>query len=125
MMTFDCKDELAKIKAIYPEAELVIRVLVDDSYSVCKLGTKYGCPPKEAADLLEHAKTLQLNVIGVSFHVGSGCQNALAYTTAVSIASDVFGYAEVGLLAGSLSRTSGHHRTSPMLTPCLHPSFTF
>ena len=44
MMTFDCESELRKIKDIYPEAELVIRMLVDSSksefpvsYDICSI----------------------------------------------------------------------------------------
>jgi len=93
-MTFDCKDELVKIQASYPTAELVIRVLVDDSYSVCKLGTKYGAPASETYELLEFAQKLGLNVIGVSFHVGSGCQSARAYSSAIKTAAQVFAEGE-------------------------------
>ena len=37
MMTFDNEQELHKIKAIYPDAQLVIRVRVDDSKSTCQV----------------------------------------------------------------------------------------
>jgi ornithine decarboxylase len=40
------------------------------------------------------AKQLGLNVIGVSFHVGSGCGDAGAYTTALNDALEVFAYGE-------------------------------
>lgn len=96
-MTFDNHDELVKIKALYPDAELVIRVLVDDSYSVCRLGTKYGAHPSETKNLLQHASTLGLRVVGVSFHVGSGCQSARAFSDAVEVARVVF---DEGLATG-------------------------
>ena len=37
MMTFDNEQELHKIKAIYPHAQLVIRIQVDDSKSLCQV----------------------------------------------------------------------------------------
>eukprot|EP00038_Savillea_parva_P006046 m.161360 g.161360 ORF g.161360 m.161360 type:complete len:450 (-) comp12065_c0_seq1:237-1586(-) len=89
-MTFDNHDELIKIGSVYPNAELVVRVLVNDQYSVCKLGTKFGAHPLETRELLEHAKQLGLNVIGVSFHVGSGCQSVKAFSEAVKVARGVF-----------------------------------
>jgi ornithine decarboxylase len=48
----------------------------------------------EAPRLLEVAKTLGLNVAGVSFHVGSGCGDADAYSTALLHAKRVFQEAE-------------------------------
>ena len=37
MMTFDNEQELHKIKSTYPDAQLVIRIRVDDSKSVCQV----------------------------------------------------------------------------------------
>jgi hypothetical protein len=125
MMTFDCKDELCKIKSVFPEAQLVLRVLVDDSYSVCKLGTKYGCPPAETASLLEYAKELGLSVIGVSFHVGSGCQNALAYASAVAIASQVFSEGEVCTIASPSSSRSPAPSVFPVREDSVWALLTF
>lgn len=70
--TFDSEEELVKIKKLYPEMELVLRIYVDDSQAQCPLSNKYGCPKEDWQGLLGLAKTLNLNVVGVSFHVGSG-----------------------------------------------------
>jgi len=86
MMTFDNAEELKKIKTIYPDAELIIRILADDTRSVMPMSTKYGAHPKIALKLLNLAKELGLNIIGVSFHVGSGCIDATAYVDAVKLA---------------------------------------
>lgn len=90
MMTFDNADELHKVKKHYPTAQLVLRVLTDDSKSICKLGTKFGASPSIARELLTLAKELHLNVVGVSFHVGSGCFDAMAFRQAVETARQVF-----------------------------------
>jgi len=90
MMTFDNEPELYKIKNHFPNAELVIRIQVDDSKSLCKLGLKFGVAPAQAKDLLKVAKNLDLNVIGVSFHVGSGCYSASLFYDAVELAHTVF-----------------------------------
>lgn len=92
-MTFDNEVELHKIKALHPNAELVIRIRVDDSSSVCPLGIKFGCSLKDAAHLLKVAKSLDLNVIGVSFHVGSNCQDSSAFTSAILSSRHVFNIA--------------------------------
>eukprot|EP00043_Microstomoeca_roanoka_P008105 m.78238 g.78238 ORF g.78238 m.78238 type:complete len:474 (-) comp14103_c0_seq1:2563-3984(-) len=90
MMTFDNEYELMKIAKYYPEAELVLRVLADDSRSVCRLGLKFGADPATTPELLSAAKNLGLNIIGVSFHVGSGASDACAFSDAVGRARMVF-----------------------------------
>jgi diaminopimelate decarboxylase len=76
MMTFDCEEELYKIKLYHPYAKLVLRLAVDDSKSVCKFNKKFGCKLDQVKELLTIAKTLKLAVVGFSFHVGSGCTSA-------------------------------------------------
>jgi len=90
MMTFDNMDELNKVKKYHPNAKMVLRVLTDDSHSLCKFGIKFGASPSAARELLEKARELGINVIGVSFHVGSGCFNAVAFRDAVLVARNVF-----------------------------------
>ncbi len=61
------------------------------------MGTKFGASLEIAKDLLALAKSLDLNVVGVSFHVGSGCFDAMAFREAVTAARRVFDEAqEVG-----------------------------
>ena len=94
MMTFDNADELYKIKRCYPGAKLVLRILTDDAKSLCRLGLKFGAPLRSCPGLLAVAKQLDLNVIGVSFHVGSGCKDPMQFADAVWRAKQVFGMAE-------------------------------
>lgn len=65
MMTFDNADELRKIHRLCPDAKLIIRVLTDDSKSVCQLGVKFGAHVDVTRSLLVLAKELGLNVVGV------------------------------------------------------------
>ncbi|CAJ0763632.1 6047_t:CDS:2 [Entrophospora sp. SA101] len=90
MMTFDNVEELYKIKNFFPDAQLVLRILTDDSKSLCKLGLKFGASLDSVELLLQTAKDLDLNVIGVSFHVGSGCYDENAFVDAVYRAKYVF-----------------------------------
>lgn len=95
MMTFDNKNELQKVHEIYPNAKMVLRILGDDSHSTMRFGSKFGANVlTEAKPLLEYAYSLGLQVIGVSFHVGSGCQSAEAYTNSLKLARTVFDFAE-------------------------------
>jgi ornithine decarboxylase len=90
LMTFDNEYELHKVKAIYPTAKLVLRVKVDDSKSICQFNIKFGANPDDAPHLFSVAKALGLDVSGVSFHVGSGCCDAKAFSKAVAVAKTVF-----------------------------------
>lgn len=94
MMTFDNADELHKISRTHPRAKLIIRILTDDSKSLCRLGIKFGAPLNTVAGLLARAKELKLDVIGVSFHVGSGCYDSTVFTDAIMRSRHVFDIAQ-------------------------------
>ena len=89
-MTFDNSDELYKIKRFFPDAELFLRILTDDSTSLCRLSDKFGASLDTTIDLLTLAKDLELNVTGVSFHVGSGASDPQSFDKAVRDARTVF-----------------------------------
>ncbi|RYO93824.1 hypothetical protein DL766_005090 [Monosporascus sp. MC13-8B] len=89
-MTFDNTDELRKIAKLFPDAELFLRILTDDSSSLCRLSLKFGASLDATDGLLALAKELGLNVVGVSFHVGSGASDPLAFLKAVQDADVVF-----------------------------------
>lgn len=73
-LTFDSACELEKIRLFHTDAKCVIRIKVDDSGSECRFSTKFGCGVDDVKGLLEKAKMDEINVVGVSFHVGSGCK---------------------------------------------------
>ena len=93
-MTFDNADELYKIKKLFPGAELFLRISTDDSTSLCRLSLKFGAAMDSTNDLLALAKELELNVVGVSFHVGSGASDPNAFMKAVQDARLVFDKAQ-------------------------------
>ncbi|CAG2169451.1 unnamed protein product, partial [Oppiella nova] len=101
IMTFDNELELHKIRQYHPDATLVIRIRVDDRHSRWPLGTKFGAHKSEVRKLLQTVIRLNLQVIGVSFHVGSGCQSAQAYHQAIADAKWVF---EVGRELGFIMK---------------------
>ncbi|KAK0635302.1 pyridoxal-dependent decarboxylase [Bombardia bombarda] len=89
-MTFDNADELRKIARLFPKAELFLRILTDDSSSLCRLSLKFGASLDSTDELLALARELDLNVVGVSFHVGSGASDPAAFLKAVRDAHVVF-----------------------------------
>ncbi|KAI8811595.1 ornithine decarboxylase [Cladochytrium replicatum] len=94
MMTFDNADELLKVKGIYPNAEMVLRILTDDSHSLCQFGVKFGAPLERVPHLLQVARDNDISLVGVSFHVGSGCFNAVSFAAAVKNARMAFDMAK-------------------------------
>lgn len=94
MVTCDNEDELRKLKAHWPEAKVIIRIVTDDSTSVCRFSSKFGAHLKDCPRLVRVAKELDLNLYGISFHVGSGCFDKIAFVKAVQAAREVFDIAE-------------------------------
>lgn len=94
LMTFDNEDELKKISVFHPKAELILRIHVDDSKSKMPFGSKFGCPENNLESVFTLAKQLKINLVGVSFHVGSCCLDATSYSHAIKKARDVFKMAE-------------------------------
>ncbi|KAF5382246.1 hypothetical protein D9757_008946 [Collybiopsis confluens] len=90
MSTFDNMDELDKIAQHYPASRLVLRILADDSRSHWPLSRKYGAHLAVVPSLLKRAKELGLDVIGVSFHAGSGCSDPTIFADSVARARKAF-----------------------------------
>ena len=94
LLVVDSEYELHKIKLYHPEAKILIRIKTDDSKSKCKFNIKFGLDLEQVKPLLELSKILCLNIVGVSFHVGSGCQDANVYNKSLSDSKEVFKIAE-------------------------------
>lgn len=93
-MTFDGADELYKIQAICPDAELILRICVDDSSSVNQVNNKFGTPLSAVPYLLEIATELKLTLVGISFHIGSAATDPNLFRRAVRDAKMVFDQAQ-------------------------------
>ena len=52
----------------------------------CQLGNKYGALMEDCAGLLALAQRLNIQVVGVAFHVGSGATNPQAFADAIAAA---------------------------------------
>jgi len=95
LVTFDNVEELRKIKKHAPDVGLVLRIRVPNTGSMVELSSKFGAHPGEAVDLISEAVTLGLGVEGISFHVGSQCNNFDNYSQALNFASSIFKEAEL------------------------------
>jgi ornithine decarboxylase len=67
-----------------------MRLKVNDKNSLCRFSTKFGVDINHARSLLTCATNLKLKVVGVSFHVGSGCKDAVQYYEALQMCRQVF-----------------------------------
>lgn len=98
-MTFDSHEELEKIKILYPECELVLRIRFDSEKSHITFGKKFGCDPiNEAPKIIESCASNQMNLIGISFHVGSICDDHQIFQNALLMIRNLFDFAaEIGI----------------------------
>eukprot|EP00698_Gefionella_okellyi_P003037 TRINITY_DN12859_c0_g1_i1.p1 TRINITY_DN12859_c0_g1~~TRINITY_DN12859_c0_g1_i1.p1 ORF type:complete len:408 (-),score=62.61 TRINITY_DN12859_c0_g1_i1:92-1315(-) len=95
LLVVDSMQEVERIIAVYPDAQLILRLKSDDSGSWVPLSAKFGASIDEARtliDALAHASLLE-KLVGVSFHVGSNARSPDAYTMAIAEAGELFMYA--------------------------------
>lgn len=95
LVTFDNIEELRKIKKHSPDVGLILRIRVPNTGSMVELSSKFGAHPGEAVDLIAEALNLGLGVEGISFHVGSQCNNFDNYSQALNFSSSIFKEAEL------------------------------
>jgi Diaminopimelate decarboxylase len=94
LVTYDNMAELHKIRKHCPHAGLVLRIRVPNTGSMVELSSKFGAHPGEAVDLILEAFRIGLVVEGISFHVGSQCNNFENYMQAIQLASSILKEAE-------------------------------
>ena len=81
-------------KCAMVKVQLIPRIITDDSGSQCRLLSKFGVPPSHWLALLGEARRCGLEVVGVSFHVGSGCWDASRCVLALRGCKRLFEMAE-------------------------------
>lgn len=67
----DASEELSKIAENAPGSNVFIRVLMRSTEAEWPLSRKFGCSSSMVIPLMHQAKDLDLNPVGLSFHVGS------------------------------------------------------
>ncbi|DBB08932.1 TPA: Mitochondrial 2-oxoadipate and 2-oxoglutarate transporter [Trebouxia sp. C0006] len=90
LTTFDTESELHKLARWHPSTEALLRIRADDPQARCQLGNKYGALMEDCGGLLATAQQLNIKVVGVAFHVGSGATNPQAFADAIAAARLVF-----------------------------------
>ncbi|ETW18137.1 hypothetical protein PFFVO_03029 [Plasmodium falciparum Vietnam Oak-Knoll (FVO)] len=90
LCTFDNLDELKKIYKYHPKCSLILRINVDFKNYKSYMSSKYGANEYEWEEMLLYAKKHNLNIVGVSFHVGSNTKNLFDFCLAIKLCRDVF-----------------------------------
>jgi ornithine decarboxylase len=90
LMTFDSEQELYKIKLYHPYANLILRIAVDDKNSLINFSEKYGAKLCDISNIIDLTKALKLNLVGVSFHVGTGCYDPNQFYNALKDCKTVY-----------------------------------
>ena len=86
---FDNPVELQKFVDYKDQARLLLRVSFPNPETKVDLSKKFGCTPEMVLPLLRQAKELGIEVIGLSFHVGSQVPNAKRHVEAIEACNDL------------------------------------
>lgn len=89
-MTFDSASEIEKIRAICPDATVLLRLRIDNSSAHVDLNKKFGAAKEHALNLMLKAKEAGLDMAGIAFHVGSQTVSADPYLHGLDIARELF-----------------------------------
>lgn len=118
--TFDSDDDLDKLAANAPSAQVWCRFLVDAPESGTPFGKKFGCAPGMAARLLVRAAELGMDVRGACFHVGSQHTDPRAWVAGIAQAAEIGrATAERGVVLSSLNLGGGFPASYVQSAPAL------
>lgn len=87
---FDSKAEVDKLARWAAGCSVYVRLTVNNEGSEWPLSKKFGVEIEEAADLLCYAKDRGLDPVGITFHVGSQCNNAYNWHGAIEKARELW-----------------------------------
>lgn len=82
----DSFGEVEKLKEASYSGGTLIRIRVKDRNSLMPFSSKFGIDPTQVKDLALFAKGNGIQIKGVSFHVGSGCNDKTQYKLAIETA---------------------------------------
>jgi ornithine decarboxylase len=107
LFAVDAEEELAKIAANAPSAQVYIRLLVQSTEADWPLSRKFGCTPEMALTLMADARSLDLTPVGLSFHVGSQTRHAGMWGPVLDSVAEVWHAAQAAGYALDLLNIGG------------------
>lgn len=87
---FDSIAEVDKLSRYAPNRKVYVRLTVPNEGSEWPLSRKFGVEVEDALNLLLYAKDKGLNPVGLTFHVGSQCNNVYNWNTAIEKARELY-----------------------------------
>ncbi|XP_071325351.1 antizyme inhibitor 1-like [Trachinotus anak] len=94
LLVCDNEAELRKISRCHPNAKLLLQVSTEASSPDDEISMAFGCSLKDCRHLLERAKELGVQVVGVRSHISGSCEGDQVYVHAISDARCVFNMGE-------------------------------
>ncbi len=91
---FDSKYEVDKIVRYAPNSKVYVRLSVSNEGSEWPLSKKFGVEIEDALELLRYSKDRGLEPVGITFHVGSQCNNVYNWHSALDKAKELFDLAK-------------------------------
>ena len=85
----DSIDEIKKLSALAPGANVYLRVQVSNYGSKFPLSKRYGLLPSHVIEYASFAESMNLKVRGLTFHVGSQSENPQVWETAFEQSGDL------------------------------------
>jgi ornithine decarboxylase len=79
----DNPDELAKLSPYRDRIGILLRVRFSSENAAVDLSRKFGCDIRDVAGIVMAANNLGLHIKGLSFHVGSQCENSAKHVEAI------------------------------------------
>jgi ornithine decarboxylase len=86
----DTDDEIVKLAAFAPGCRVIFRVAVDNAGSGWPLAGKFGADEAETVRLIDATKAAGLVPAGLTFHVGSQCENVKNWEHAIERCATVW-----------------------------------
>ncbi|NPB07298.1 MAG: type III PLP-dependent enzyme [Aquificae bacterium] len=86
----DSFSEVDKIARIAPRSKVYVRIAVPNEGSDWPLSRKFGVDVESALSILEYASSRGLIPYGITFHVGSQCNNLRNWFVAVKLSAELW-----------------------------------
>jgi len=125
----DSVEEVHKIRDVFPEARFLCRIAVSNEYSRVLLGNKFGCSREKLEAIIEAASGM--NLCGVSFHVGSACNEPSGFQNALEQAHEACATMKDRGVTANIVNLGGGYTTqlfegmSTHIRQCLQPDIIY
>jgi ornithine decarboxylase len=86
----DSVEEVEKLAENAYAGSALVRIAVDDTGSTMPFSSKFGAPAELVGPIAAAAYRHNIRLDGISFHVGSGCNDTKSFTAAMGLAHSLF-----------------------------------